>query len=60
MNTNLSKMITLFEEKSRNYTGVDFGKAPAGMKKILIAGFDPFVLIQPFLLIFRFLSHFLK
>jgi pyrrolidone-carboxylate peptidase len=30
-----------FKEKSRNYTGIDFPKAP---KKVLITGFDPFIL----------------
>ena len=40
----LSKIITLFEEKSRNYTGIDFSKAPKGSKKVLITGFDPFVI----------------
>lgn len=45
-NTNLEKIITTFEEKSRNYTGIDFSKAPKGTKKILITGFDPFVLNQ--------------
>lgn len=43
-NTDLDKLIELFEEKSRNYTGVDFSNAPAGAKKILITGFDPFQL----------------
>lgn len=41
----LKKLIDLFEEKSRNYTGVDFSEADKkGLKKILIAGFDPFFL----------------
>ncbi|WP_284463814.1 hypothetical protein [Chryseobacterium sp.] len=39
----LWKTIVLFEEKSRNYTGIDFSKAD-NKKKILITGFDPFVL----------------
>lgn len=43
-NSNLEKIITTFEEKSRNYTGIDFSKAPKGTKKILITGFDPFIL----------------
>ena len=42
--TELAKIITLFEEKSRNYTGIDFSKAPKGSKKVLITGFDPFLL----------------
>ena len=40
----LEKMVQLFEEKSRNYTGIDFSAAPTGAKKILITGFDPFFL----------------
>lgn len=43
-NTDLDKLIKIFEEKSRNYTGVDFSNAPTGAKKILITGFDPFLL----------------
>ena len=43
--TKLDDIITLFEEKSRNYTGVDFSKA-GNKKKMLITGFDPFVLNQ--------------
>jgi pyrrolidone-carboxylate peptidase len=39
----LEKMIQLFEEKSRNYTDIDFSKA-GNKKKLLITGFDPFVL----------------
>ena len=39
----LWKTIVLFEEKSRNYTGIDFSKAD-NKKKILITGFDPFIL----------------
>ena len=42
--SDLDVMIKLFEEKSRNYTGVDFSGAPTGAKKILITGFDPFFL----------------
>ena len=41
--TELDKIITLFEEKSRNYTGIDFSKA-RNKKKVLITGFDPFQL----------------
>lgn len=40
----LDETIKIFEEKSRNYTGVDFSGAPSGAKKILITGFDPFFL----------------
>lgn len=43
-NSNLEEIIITFEEKSRNYTGIDFSKAPKGTKKILITGFDPFIL----------------
>ncbi|HIP49463.1 MAG TPA: hypothetical protein EYG92_10935 [Lutibacter sp.] len=43
-NTDLDTLIKIFEEKSRNYTGVDFSNAPTGAKKILITGFDPFQL----------------
>lgn len=39
----LEKIIQLFEEQSRNYTNIDFSKA-AGKKKLLITGFDPFIL----------------
>ncbi|QCE43042.1 hypothetical protein [Psychroserpens sp. NJDZ02] len=43
--TKLDTAINDFENKSRNYTGVDFSKAKAGnKKKILITGFDPFQL----------------
>ena len=41
--TELEKMIQLFEEKSRNYDGIDFSKA-GNKKKVLITGFDPFQL----------------
>ncbi|WP_025742866.1 type VI secretion system tube protein TssD [Aquimarina pacifica] len=41
--TQLEDIITLFEEKSRNYTGIDFSKAGT-KKKVLITGFDPFQL----------------
>ena len=40
--TKLEEIITLFEEKSRNYTGINFGFSTS--KKILITGFDPFLL----------------
>ena len=42
--SDLEKIIQIFEEKSRNYKGVDFSLAPTGTKKILITGFDPFQL----------------
>ncbi|MFV0531012.1 MAG: hypothetical protein ACK5MD_06200, partial [Flavobacteriales bacterium] len=45
-NSKLNEIIVLFEELSRNYTGIDFSKAPSGAKKVLITGFDPFVLNQ--------------
>ena len=41
--TELDNTIILFEELSRNYTGIDFSKA-GNKKKILITGFDPFFL----------------
>ena len=40
--TKLAELIQLFEEKSRNYTGINFSNAPVEAKKILITGFDPF------------------
>lgn len=40
----LDEIIKLFEEKSRNYIGVNFSGIPSGVKKVLIAGFDPFSL----------------
>lgn len=43
-NTELNKIIIVFEELSRNYTGVDFSKVPSGIKKVIITGFDPFIL----------------
>ena len=43
-NSNLEEIIITFEEKSRNYTGIDFSLAPKEAKKILITGFDPFIL----------------
>ncbi len=39
----LADIVKLFEEKSRNYTGIDFSGAN-GKKKVLITGFDPFQL----------------
>jgi hypothetical protein len=39
----LKELIKIFEEKSRNYLGVDFSSHPTH-KKILITGFDPFFL----------------
>jgi hypothetical protein len=42
-NTKLANIITIFEEQSRNYKGIDFSKAN-GKKKVLITGFDPFQL----------------
>ena len=41
-NTELSRLIQLLEEKSRNYTGIDFTGVPNVKKKILLTGFDPF------------------
>ena len=43
----LAEVIQIFEEKSRNYTGINFtagGGTPGVTKKILITGFDPFQL----------------
>lgn len=40
----LNEIITLFEENTRNYKGIDFSTAPIGAKKVLITGFDPFFL----------------
>ncbi|MCD8418425.1 hypothetical protein G1K66_12130 [Tenacibaculum finnmarkense] len=40
--TELESIIILFEELSRNYTGVDFSNVVG--KKVLITGFDPFIL----------------
>lgn len=42
-NTTLSRFITLFEELSRNYTGINFSGA-GSKKKVLITGFDPFMI----------------
>lgn len=42
-NTPLSRLIKVFEELSRNYTGIDSSKA-RGKKRILLTGFDPFLL----------------
>lgn len=44
LESELDSIITLFEENSRNYKGVNFSSAPVGAKKILITGFDPFQL----------------
>jgi len=41
--TELDNIIILFEESSRNYTGIDFSKA-RNKKKVLITGFAPFLL----------------
>ncbi len=41
--TELDNIIILFEELSRNYTGIDFSKS-GNKKKVLITGFDPFIL----------------
>lgn len=41
--TELETAISNFENKSRNYTGIDFSKA-GNKKKVLITGFDPFVM----------------
>jgi len=41
--TEIDDIIILFEEKSRNYTGIDFSTA-GNKKKVLITGFDPFIL----------------
>lgn len=40
------ELIQRFEEKTRNYTGIDFsaGSVPAGAFKLLVTGFDPFQL----------------
>jgi len=37
----LEHIIKIFEELSRNYTGIDFSNAN-GKKKVLVTGFDPF------------------
>lgn len=43
----LAKVVQLFEEKSRNYDGISFNSSEAtGCKKVLITGFDPFILNQ--------------
>jgi hypothetical protein len=41
--TELDNIIILFEELSRNYTGINFSKV-GNKKKVLITGFDPFLL----------------
>jgi len=43
-NTDLDYVVKCFEEKSRNFTGADFSRAPSGVMKVLITGFDPFIL----------------
>ncbi|KAA9338970.1 C15 family peptidase [Adhaeribacter soli] len=43
--SDLDKILSIFEEKSRNYSDVDFTYANQNnLKKILITGFDPFQL----------------
>lgn len=44
--SDLDNILQLFEERSRNYTGISYANAPAGKKKILITGYDPFLLDQ--------------
>jgi pyrrolidone-carboxylate peptidase len=43
--TELERIIQVFEEKSRNYDGINFSKT-GSKKKVLITGFDPFTLNQ--------------
>ncbi len=40
----LDGIIKMFENLSRNYTSIDFSRAPDGCKKVLLMGFDPFML----------------
>ena len=40
----LDGIINMFENLSRNYTGIDFSRASDGCKKVLLTGFDPFQL----------------
>ncbi len=40
----LDGIINMFENLSRNYTGIDFSQTPDGCKKVLLMGFDPFQL----------------
>jgi pyrrolidone-carboxylate peptidase len=40
--SNLSKLLTQFENLSRNYTQIDFSKALPSSKKLLLMGFDPY------------------
>jgi pyrrolidone-carboxylate peptidase len=40
----LPHLIKLFDEGSRNYTGINFSSIPKDCKKVLITGFDPFLL----------------
>ena len=42
--TELDRIIKTFENLSRNYTGIDFSLAPDGRKKVLLMGFDPYML----------------
>lgn len=39
-----NRMVKAFEVGSRGYSGVSFAGMPAGAKRILISGFDPFLL----------------
>lgn len=41
--TDLAKIIKIFEEKSRNYKGINFSKFDK-RKNVLVTGFDPFML----------------
>lgn len=43
-NGELTQLIDTFESTSRNYSGINFKSAPAGAKRIIITGFDPFQL----------------
>lgn len=40
----LPHLIRLFDEGSRNYTGINYSSIPKDCKKVLITGFDPFLL----------------
>ena len=42
--SSLPHLINLFEEGSRNYTGINYSSVPKDCKKILITGFDPFLM----------------
>jgi pyrrolidone-carboxylate peptidase len=37
-------LVSLFEKHSRGYAGINFSNAPAGAKRIVITGFDPYAL----------------